>query len=86
MANKRNGTLYIGVTNNLIKRVNDHKSDIIDGFTKRYKIHTLVYFYETIDIKSAIIKEKQIKKWKRIWKLKLIEDKNPNWKDLSYNL
>ena len=82
LASKRNGTLYIGITNNLLKRIDQHKKDIIEGFTKRYKVHILVYFEETSDIKVAISREKQIKKWHRDWKLKLIESKNPNWKDL----
>ena len=82
MASKRNGTLYVGVTGNLIKRAGEHKSDRVEGFTKRYKVHNLVYFEGTTDIESAIGREKQIKKWKRDWKLKLIEGKNPDWKDL----
>ncbi|MDO8443253.1 MAG: GIY-YIG nuclease family protein [bacterium] len=86
MASKRNGTLYIGITNDLLTRVEQHKSDIIEGFTKRYKVHTLVYFEQTSDVKAAISREKQIKKWHRAWKLKLIESKNPNWKDLYEEL
>ena len=86
MASKRNGTLYVGVTNDLIERVDQHKNDIIEGFTKRYKVHILVYFEETSDVKAAISREKQIKKWNRAWKLKLIESKNPDWKDLYEEL
>mgnify|MGYP001578640844 FL=1 len=86
MASKRNGTLYVGVTNDLIERVDQHKNDIIEGFTKRYKVHILVYFEETSDVKAAISREKQIKKWHRAWKLKLIESKNPDWKDLYEEL
>ena len=86
LANKRNGTLYTVVTNDLKKRVGQHKSDINNGFTKRYKIHNLVYFEGTSDIKAAISREKQIKKWRRAWKLKLIESKNPDWKDLYNDL
>ena len=82
MASKRNGTLYIGTTNDLKKRVWQHRNDIIEGFTKRYKVHTLVYFEQTSDVKAAIAREKQIKKWNRTWKLKLIEKDNPIWKDL----
>ncbi len=86
MASKQNGTLYIGVTNDLLKRVWQHKNDIVEGFTKRYKVHTLAYFEATSDIKAAIAKEKQIKKWRRAWKIKLIESENPNWKDLYDDL
>lgn len=86
LASKRNGTLYIGVTNNLSKRVSQHKSDEVDGFTKKYKVNNLVYFEETSDINSAITREKQIKKWNRNWKLRLIEEKNPDWKDLYIEL
>jgi putative endonuclease len=82
MASKRNGTLYIGVTNNLIKRVYEHKSDIVEGFTKKYSVHKLVYYEETADIYGAIQREKSLKKWNRKWKIKLIEKFNPNWKDL----
>jgi len=84
LASKRNGTLYTGVTNNLIKRVYDHKNNIIEGFTKKYHVHTLVYYEEANDVNSAIEREKQIKKWNRKWKLELIEKTNPHWKDL-YN-
>ena len=86
MANKRNGTLYVGVTNDLIKRAWQHKNNIADGFTKKYQCHNLVYFEDTSDIESAIKKEKQLKKWHRKWKLELIETKNPDWKDLYNNL
>lgn len=86
MANKKNGTLYIGVTNNLSKRVYEHKNNIIEGFTKKYKIHRLIYFEETNDIQSAITKEKQLKKWNRKWKIELIEKQNPEWKDIYFDL
>jgi putative endonuclease len=82
LANKRNGTLYVGVTNNLIKRVNEHKEGIADGFTKKYGIKMLVYFEEYEHIQKAIDREKQIKKWNRLWKINLIESKNKEWKDL----
>ena len=82
IASKKNGTIYIGVTNNLITRVWQHKSDIIKGFSKKYKTHQLVYFEQHSNIQSAIEREKQIKKWKRKWKLQLIEKLNPLWKDL----
>ena len=77
LANKRNGTLYIGVTSNLIKRVYEHKKNLVDGFTKKYNIHKLAYYEITNDIESAIEREKQLKKWNRKWKLKLIEKSNP---------
>lgn len=86
MTSKRNGTLYVGVTNDLKKRIWQHKNDVVGGFTKKYKVHTLVYFEETSSIEAAIIREKQLKKWKRAWKLELIENKNPNWKDLCKEL
>jgi len=82
MASKRNGTLYIGVTNNLKKRVFEHKNGMYDSFTKKHKVDKLVYFEETSDIESAIQREKQLKKWNRQWKMRLIEDFNPKWKDL----
>ena len=85
LASKRNGTLYIGVTSDLKKRVFEHKNNIVEGFTKKYKVHNLVYYEQTKDIKSAIEREKRLKKWKRIWKLSLIKKDNPDWKDL-YNL
>jgi len=86
LASKRNGTLYIGVTNNLKKRVYEHKNEIIDGFTKRYNVKNLVYYEATPDIRSAIIREKQMKKWYRKWKIKLIEKENPLWEDLYEKL
>ena len=82
LASKRNGTLYTGVTTNLAKRVWEHKKDIIEGFTKKYGVHLLVYYEFHDDIMSAITREKQIKKWNRAWKLELIERKNPDWRDL----
>ena len=83
-ANKRNGTLYIGVTSNLIKRIWQHKNKLVDGFTNKYDVSLLVYYEEHNDIKEAIQREKRIKKWKRDWKLRIIEEMNPNWNDL-YN-
>jgi putative endonuclease len=84
LANKRIGTLYSGVTNDLTRRVSEHKSAVIKGFTSRYKTHKLVYFEEYDDIAEAIHREKCVKEWKREWKLELIEKSNPDWKDL-YN-
>ena len=82
LASKKNGTLYIGVTDNLIRRVYEHKNGIVDGFTKKYHVHKLVYYEQTNDINSAIQREKQLKKWRRQWKIELIEKNNPNWDDL----
>jgi len=83
---KRNGTLYTGVTGDLIKRVYQHKKDLIPGFTNKYGVHKLVYFEQHGDIINAIIREKQIKKWRRDWKINLIERNNPEWRDLYYEL
>ena len=82
LASKRNGTLYIGVTSNLQKRVYEHKTSAVDGFTKKYEVHLLVWYECTEDIELAITKEKQLKKWNRKWKLDLIEKENPEWEDL----
>ena len=82
MASKRNGTLYIGVTSDLVDRVWKHKQGAIEGFTKKYNVHNLVYFELYEDMNSAILREKQIKKWRRDWKIKLIEKENLNWIDL----
>jgi len=75
MASGKNGTLYIGVTSDLPKRVYEHKNDLVDGFTKKYKVHDLVFFEEAPEIGSAIMREKQMKAWKRQWKIELIEKK-----------
>ncbi len=83
IASKQNGTLYIGVTNNLERRIWEHKSQTIKGFTKKYGVHTLVYYEWFNDIANAIRREKQLKKWNRAWKINLIEMKNPAWADLS---
>jgi putative endonuclease len=82
LASQRNGTLYVGVTSNLVKRVWEHRQDLVDGFTRRYSVHTLVYFelHETMAV--AIAREKQIKAGSRIKKLRLIEGMNPDWHDL----
>jgi putative endonuclease len=82
LANRRNGTLYIGVTSNLQKRAWEHKNDFAQGFTKRYGVQRLVYFELYEDMMSAIGREKQMKKWNRAWKLELIEKQNPAWRDL----
>ena len=86
LASKRNGTLYIGVTSDLIKRVYEHKNKLIPGFTSRYDVNILVYFETFGDIEIAIRREKQLKKWNRKWKLALIEKENPKWDDLYEGL
>ena len=82
LASKRNGTLYVGVTSDLVKRVWEHKDDFVAGFTSKYGVHLLVYYELHEDMLGAITREKRIKKWNRTWKLKLIERDNPEWKDL----
>jgi putative endonuclease len=82
LASKRNGTLYIGITSNLIKRVWEHKEKIADGFTKKYDVDKLVYVEHFHDPENAIKREKRLKKYKRQWKINLIEKDNPQWKDL----
>ena len=86
MASKRNGTLYTGVTSELVRRVWEHKNDCVSGFTSQYGIKHLVYYEVCDDAESAIIREKRIKKWERKWKLRLIEEKNPGWRDLYSEL
>jgi putative endonuclease len=83
LASKRNGTIYIGMTNDLARRVYEHKSGLMEGFTKKYSIDKLVYYESTTDVNAAILREKRLKKWKRQWKIELIEKSNPNWRDLS---
>ncbi len=84
LANEYNTTLYIGITNNLIKRIHEHKNNLVEGFTEKYNVHRLVFYEVTDNIESAITREKRIKNWKREWKNNLIKDFNPTWKDL-YN-
>jgi len=84
LAGRKNGTLYIGVTSDLVKRIWEHKNDLIEGFTKRYKVHNLVWYELYDDMEAAIGREKSMKEWKRAWKIRLIEKDNPNWNDL-YN-
>lgn len=86
LASKRNGTLYTGVSNNLLRRVIEHKRKLIKGFTEKYNINKLVWYEQTSDIRIAIQREKQIKKWLRKWKLELIEKSNPCWEDLFYDI
>jgi len=82
LASRRNGTLYVGVTSDLVKRVWEHKNHLAEGFTKRYGVRTLVWFERHETMESAIAREKAIKEWKRRWKLELIEGQNPDWRDL----
>jgi putative endonuclease len=82
LASQRNGTLYIGVTSNLLKRAREHRSDVVDGFTRRYGVHSLVYFEVHETMYAAISREKQLKHWRRKYKLQLIESTNPGWRDL----
>ena len=82
LASARNGTLYAGVTSDLVKRVWEHKNDTVEGFAQKYGVHTLVWFEMHETMESAISREKAIKEWKRAWKLRLIEESNPEWRDL----
>ena len=82
LASRRNGTLYVGTTNDLIRRVWEHKNDLVEGFTKEYGVHCLVWYEAAETPTAAIVREKQLKKWKRAWKLQLIEEENPTWSDL----
>ena len=82
MASQKNCTLYVGVTNDLVRRVFEHKNDLVEGFTRRYGVHTLVWFESTSSIEAAIQREKQLKNWKREWKVGLIEQLNPDWNEL----
>lgn len=86
LASKRNGTLYVGVTSDLPRRIGEHKNDRIDGFTRKYGVHRLVYDEPQDHMRAAITREKQIKKWNRAWKLELIEKDNPHWHDLWESL
>jgi len=82
LASKRNGTLYIGVTSDLLKRIWEHRNDMVEGFTRRYGVHRLVWYEVHESMESAIEREKRLKEWKRKWKLELIERSNPDWRDL----
>ena len=86
LASSKNGTLYIGVTSDLVKRIYEHKQSLVEGFTKKHTIHVLVYYEVINDINSAITREKQLKRWNREWKINLIEKNNPGWKDLYKKL
>jgi putative endonuclease len=86
LASRRNGTLYVGVTNDIARRTWVHRSDMVEGFTKRYQVHRLVYVEFHATMPDAILREKQVKKWRRAWKLELIERDNPQWHDLYDDL
>jgi len=86
LASHKDGTLYIGVTSNLVKRVYEHKNNLAEGFTKQYGVHTLVYYEVHQTMEDAILREKQMKKWKREYKINLIEENNVNWDDLYSNI
>ncbi len=86
LASKRNGTLYVGVTNNLLRRVGEHRDKTVPGFTRRYGVDILVWYEMYDDINDAIAREKQIKGWNRTWKLRLIEKENSGWNDLAPSL
>ena len=86
LASKKNGTLYIGVTNNLLKRVYEHKNNLVEGFTQKYDVHNLVYYEIFRNIQDAITRDKNIKKWKRKWKTEWIEKFDPKWEDLYTTL
>jgi putative endonuclease len=82
LASKPNGTLYVGATSDVIRRVWEHKSGVVDGFTKKYAVHTLVYFELHGTMETALLRERQIKRWRRAWKIDLIRQMNPDWRDL----
>ena len=86
LASKRNGTLYVGVTSELVKRIWEHQNNMVEGFTKRYDIHRLVWYELHESMESAITREKRLKNWKRKWKLELIESRNPKWQDLYHTI
>jgi putative endonuclease len=86
LASQRNGTLYVGVTSDLVQRIWQHKNDLAEGFTKRYGVHMLVWYEECGTMEAAISREKAIKEWKRAWKIRLIENRNPEWKDIYKEL
>ncbi|MDI6739416.1 MAG: GIY-YIG nuclease family protein [Candidatus Edwardsbacteria bacterium] len=83
LASRRNGTLYIGVTNDLKRRMTEHKESLVEGFTRRYGVSRLVHYEQYVDVRDAIRREKSLKAWKRAWKIRLIEERNPDWDDLT---
>ena len=86
LASNRNGTLYVGVTSDLVKRIWEHKNIMVEGFTKQYAVHQLVWYELHESMESAIEREKRLKEWKRKWKLELVEGINPNWHDLYHTI
>lgn len=86
LASKRNGTLYIGVTSDLVKRVYEHREGLVEGFSKQTSAKMLVYYEEHGSMEGAILREKQLKKWNRLWKLRIIEEMNPDWEDLYHRI
>ena len=86
MASQRNGTTYIGVTNDLTRRAYEHRENLLPGFSSKYRTNRLVYYEPYPDVRTAIMREKQLKKWKRVWKTDLIEQSNPEWRDLWFDL
>ncbi|HEX5313536.1 MAG TPA: GIY-YIG nuclease family protein [Gammaproteobacteria bacterium] len=86
LANKPHGTLYVGVTSDLVKRIWEHKNNVVEGFTQKYNVHALIWFEQHETMQSAISREKAIKKWNRAWKTKLVEKNNPEWRDLYPDL
>jgi putative endonuclease len=86
LASRIGGTLYIGVTNDLVRRVYEHREGLAEGFTKKYGVHRLVYFEQFDDVENAIRREKRLKSWNRAWKIRLIEETNPHWIDLYYQI
>jgi putative endonuclease len=86
LASKKNGVLYIGVTSDLVKRIWQHKNDVVEGFTHRYQIHTLVWYELHSTMESAILREKALKNWQHGWKIRLIEEGNAEWRDLYPDL
>jgi len=86
LASGLGGTLYIGVTNDLVRRVYEHREGLAEGFTKKYAVHRLVHFEQFDDVENAIQREKRLKSWNRDWKIRLIEENNPNWIDLYYQI
>ena len=86
LASRLGGTLYIGVTNDLVRRIYEHRESLVDGFTRKYAVNRLVYFEQFGDIENAIRREKSLKGWNRAWKVRLIEENNPNWIDLYYQI
>ena len=86
LASRRNGTLYVGVTSDLVKRIWQHRNDLVEGFTKRYVVHNLVWFEMHEEMQAAIHREKNIKAWQRAWKIEMIEQANPKWRDLYKDL